>query len=393
MSAPTKIERPFWRARLEKAWQAAPIVWLSGVRRVGKTTLAQQLPEAKILNCDLPSTARQLEDPERFFASAPSTLLVFDEIHQLPDPSRLLKIAADEHPHLKILATGSSTLAATEKFKDSLAGRKRVVHLLPVLAHELPAFGVKSLERRLFHGGLPQALLAERKDPELYGEWLDSYFARDVQELFRVGKRTEFLKLLELLLRQSSGALEATSLAKHCGLSRPTVMTYLDVLEVTQVLFRLRPFHGGGRQEVLAQPKAYGFDTGFVSFAWGYNELRPFDWGKLWEHLVLETLRCEVGDRDLFFWRTRDGREVDFVLPGRRGRVDTIECKWTSEGFSIKNLRAFRDLHPHGFNYVLSPQTGGSYSREQSGLVVVFANLEQWESGEAERIAVLASRP
>jgi predicted AAA+ superfamily ATPase len=152
-------------------------------------------------------------------------IVILDEVHQLPDPSRVLKIAADEFPGLKVLATGSSTLAATEKFRDSLTGRKRQVHLLPVLSAELPAFGIRSLELRLHRGGLPAALLADEHDPETYAEWLDSFFARDVQELFRVEKRTSFLKLVETLLRQSGGLAEVTSLAAASGLSRPTVGT------------------------------------------------------------------------------------------------------------------------------------------------------------------------
>ena len=73
---------------------------------------------------------RALEDPELFLGGRePGTVLVFDEVHRLHDPSRLLKIAADEYPHLRVLATGSSTLAATRKFRDSLTGRKQAVHL------------------------------------------------------------------------------------------------------------------------------------------------------------------------------------------------------------------------------------------------------------------------
>ena len=127
------IERPFWLARIHSAWERRSIVWLSGVRRVGKTTIARMLPGSVYMNCDLPSTVRSLEDPELFFDNqAPGSTLVFDEVHHLEDPSRLLKIAADEYPHLKVLATGSSTLAATRKFRDSLAGRKHSIHLCPV---------------------------------------------------------------------------------------------------------------------------------------------------------------------------------------------------------------------------------------------------------------------
>ena len=180
------IERPFWHERLVAAWKQASIVWLTGPRRVGKTVLGQSLPDAEFLNCDLPSVAERLRDPESFFRSVKQLCVVLDEVHQLLDPSRLLKIGADGFPKLKILATGSSTLAATQKFRDSLTGRKRVVTFVPVLHEELPAFGIADVRDRLLRGGLPPALLATNANPEFYGEWLDSYFARDVQELFRL---------------------------------------------------------------------------------------------------------------------------------------------------------------------------------------------------------------
>lgn len=380
-------ERPFWQARLARAWERAPIVWLMGVRRVGKTTLARQLQGALLLNCDLPSTARRLEDLERFYASLEAPIVVFDEIHQLADPTRLLKVGADEFPHLKILATGSATLAAADKFRDTLTGRKRVVRLVPVLARELVAFGITSLERRLLQGGLPDALLASAPEPELYAEWLDSYFARDVQELFRVEKRAAFLQMTELLLRQSGSLLEVTTLAKHAGLSRPTALSYLGVLELTNVVTLLRPFHGGGRREILQQPKVYGFDTGFVSYVRGWQQIEPEHAGLLWEHLVLETLQAQPEPLRIHYWRDKEQREVDFVLPRAGGRCDALECKWRAEGFSPRNLAAFRSLHPEGLNFVLSPQIEPPYLRELAGLRLVFCNLEQWESGEAERLS------
>ena len=374
------IQRSFWTDKIERAWETVSVVWLSGVRRVGKTTLAHQFPDAELLNCDLPSTQRRLEDPERFLASFDGRVIVFDEIHQLPDPSRLLKIAADEFSHLRVLATGSSTLAATMKFRDSLTGRKRHVHLLPVLHRELTPFGVRSLEKRLFHGGLPEPLLADRKDPEFFSEWLDSYFSRDVQELFRVAKRREFLLLVHSLLRSSGGLVEITSLAKHCGLSRPTVMGYLDALQITHVVTLIHPYHAGGRQELLRQPKAYGFDTGFVSFARGWDELRHSDLGVLWEHLVLETMMATIGAEHIRFWRDKQKREVDFVVTGGRGRCDAIESKWNSSSWSVRNLAAFRKLHPQGVNVVVSPQAEPPRTVRRGNLEVVFCNLTDLES-------------
>jgi predicted AAA+ superfamily ATPase len=363
------IQRPFWTARLVAAWKQASIVWLTGPRRAGKTVLAQSLPDAEFLNCDLPSVAERLRDPESFFRSVKKKFVVLDEVHQLPDPSRLLKIGADAFPKLKILATGSSTLAATQKFRDSLTGRKRVVELVPVLHEELPAFGITDLRERLLRGGLPPALLAKEHNPEFYAEWLDSYFARDVQELFRLEKRAGFLRVLELLMRQSGGMLDVTKLAAESQISRPAVTNWLEVYQITHVAHLVRPYSAGGRREIVAQPKVFGFDTGLVCHARGWDHLRTEDCGVLWEHLVLDTL-IAAGAPKIHFWRDKQQREVDFVVPHGRDAVDAIECKWNPEAFETRGLAAFREQYPKGKNYTVSPLNGPAYERVQGGLKI-----------------------
>lgn len=367
------IDRPFWMERLAAGWKQASIVWLTGPRRVGKTVLAQSLADAEFLNCDLPGVAERLRDPESFYRAVKKRLVVFDEVHQLPDPSRLLKIGADEFPKLKILATGSSTLAATRKFRDSLTGRKRVVELVPVLHEELPGFGVADLWERLLRGGLPPALLAERHDPEFYSEWQDSYFARDVQELFRLEKRAGFLRLLELLFRQSGGMLDVTKLAAESQVSRPTVTNWLEVYQTTHVVHLVRPYAAGGRREIVAQPKLFGFDTGLVCHARGWDKLRTEDCGVLWEHLVLDTL-IAAGVSKIHFWRDKQQREVDFVVPRGRDAVDAIECKWKPDAFETRGLAAFRALYPKGKNFVVCPLPGPGFERVQDGHKLAFAS-------------------
>ncbi|MSU49527.1 MAG: ATP-binding protein [Opitutus sp.] len=363
------IERPLWHERLRHAWRQAPIVWLTGPRRVGKTVLAQSLPDTEFLNCDLPGVAERLRDPEGFFRSVKTRFVVLDEVHQLPDPSRLLKIGADEFPRLKILATGSSTLAATQKFRDSLTGRKRVVQFVPVLHEELPAFGVADTSERLLRGGLPPALLSAEPNPEFYGEWLDSYFARDVQELFRLEKRAGFLRVLELLLRQSGGMLDVSKLATESQISRPTVTNWLEIYQITHVAHLVRPFSAGGRREIVAQPKVFGFDTGLICHARGWDRLRPEDCGILWEHLVLDTL-IAAGLPKVNFWRDKQQREVDFVIPRTRDAVDAIECKWNPGAFETRGLLAFREHYPKGRNYIVSPLNGPAYERAQAGMKI-----------------------
>jgi hypothetical protein len=365
------IQRPFWLQRIEQAWAEAPIAWLCGVRRCGKTTLAESIGPERVMyvNCDLPVTQELVRDPQLFFRSCDKPVVVFDEIHQLKDPTRLLKIGADLFPHLKILATGSSTLAAGSKFRDTLTGRKRTIHLVPVLWNELPAFGV-TVQRRLFHGGLPQALLSATKKPSLYREWLDSFFARDIQRLFGFRDMNRFNALFEYILRQSGGQLEVTRTATALGITRPTVESHLSALEITNAVTLVRPFHGGGQGEIVKMPKLYGFDTGFVSFARGWDPLRPEDFGLLWEHLVLEHFQAAYPDTQLRYWRDKGGREIDFVLARNRDEVDAIECKWDPAAFDPTPLRMFRAFYPRGRNYLLTPSGVPAYMKEYGGIEV-----------------------
>jgi predicted AAA+ superfamily ATPase len=365
------ISRPFWLQRMEEAWREAPIAWLAGVRRSGKTTLAESLGPERVLyvNCDLPTVEDMVRDPQVFFRGCSKPVVVFDEIHQLRDPARVLKIGADGFPKLKILATGSSTLAASKKFRDTLTGRKRLVHLTPVLWEELPTFGV-TLPQRLFHGGLPQALVASSKQPAFYREWLDSFFARDIQRLFGFRDMNRFNALFEYLLRQSGGQFEVTKTATALGITRPTVESQVRALEITHAVTVVRPFHGGGQSEIVKQPKVYAFDTGFVSFARGWDPLRPDDFGFLWEHLLLEHLQARFPDTPIRYWRDKTGREVDFVLARRRDEVDAIECKWNPGAFDSSALKLFSSYYPKGRNYLVTPSGDPAYRKRYGKLEV-----------------------
>lgn len=372
------VERPAWRVRLEEAWQRRPIVWLSGVRRVGKTTLARMLPDIDYLNCDLPSVQRALADPELFLGGVGTeSVLVFDEVHRLADPSGLLKIAADEHPELRVLATGSSTLAATAKFRDSLTGRKQEVHLCPVPWSEcVRDFGVADLDRRLLHGGLPEPLLATEPDASFFAEWIDSFYARDILELFHIRNREGFLSLFRLLLRQSGGQVDHTSLASLSELSRPTVKSHMEAMRVAHAIRLLRPFHGGGKREVTSRPKCYAFDTGFVAFERGWGSIRAEDRGLLWEHMVLDEILTRFRESDLFYWQDKSRREVDFVIRRGETRVDTVECKINPDRFDAAATEVFRAAYPDGENFIVTPRADRAYRIRRGELEFTVCSAE-----------------
>jgi predicted AAA+ superfamily ATPase len=362
---------------IEAAWRERPIVWLSGVRRVGKTCLGQSLPNVEYFDCELPRVRQTMTDPQGFWESLPDGRVVLDEIHRLPNPSELLKIAADHFPRLRVLATGSSTLGASARFRDTLTGRKRDIRLTPMTLADLADFGSRDLRHRLLRGGLPPFFLASSLPEQDFQEWMDAYWAKDIQELFRLERRTAFQRLVELVLARSGGIFEATGFARLCEISRPTVANYLGVLEATTVAHVIRPYSTRRSTEIVAAPKVYGFDTGFVCYHRGWTGLRAEDLGFLWEHFVLNELLAALQGEPLHYWRDKAGHEVDFVL-ARRGRPPlAIECKWSAADLSIENLRAFRHCYPDGENVVVAQNADRSVTRSLGGIRVAVEPLRK----------------
>ena len=239
------VDRPLWRELLERQWRERRVIWLTGPRRLGKTTLVRSLPDTDYFDCDLPRVRRDVEDTEGFLKRHRGRRIALDEIHRLADPSNLLKVAADHFPDIHVVATGSSTLGASARFRDTLAGRKRTVRLLPVLHREIAAFQVPTPERRLLHGGLPEHLTRSVLPERDFEEWIEAFWARDILELFSVGKRYSFLRFLELLWAQSGGMCELTGFTAACEASRQTLANYLDIFAATGVV------HADGSAEVL----------------------------------------------------------------------------------------------------------------------------------------------
>jgi uncharacterized protein len=155
------VKRHFWLERIDSAWKKKSLIWLTGVRRVGKTYLCQGLPDIEYFDCERPRLRRQMEDPESFLEKLNHKKIVLDEVHRLANPTELLKIATDHFPTLKIIATGSSTLQASFRFRDTLTGRKALLWLTPMNAEDLVDFGNPELPHRFSRGGLPPFFLSD----------------------------------------------------------------------------------------------------------------------------------------------------------------------------------------------------------------------------------------
>lgn len=148
------VIRRHWIQRVEAAWDRRSVVWLHGVRRIGKTTLCKSLDDMVHFDCEMPSVRRQLDEPERFFGDLRGARVAVDEIHRLPRASEILKIAADHFADIRVIATGSFTLAAKAKLADTLTGRKTSVWLTPLMSDGLRDFQAERLTDRLWYGGI-----------------------------------------------------------------------------------------------------------------------------------------------------------------------------------------------------------------------------------------------
>ena len=371
MSVP--LLRSFWINRIEHAWESRSIVWLSGARRLGKTVLSRQVPKARYFNCDLPSVRERLADPESFFVQQPAnSRIVLDEVHRAEDPAGLLKIAADAWPGIRVLATGSSTLHASRRFSDSLAGRKWPIRFAPVLWRECPDWvSATDLDRRLLQGGFPDQLLLPAPDPLWFEEWMDSFFARDLLPLFDVRGRGGFLRVVSSVFVHNGDLLDISTVARDAGVSRPTAVHYLDILDDCQLTVRVPPFHGGGRRELVRRPRLYALDTGLVCHLRGWTNLRPADRGPLWENLVLDELLTAIPQSRVHYWRDGAGHEVDFAIVAGRDRVAAVEVKISPDAFNAKALARFRRAYPDGPNVLCCPFVDEPFQRRFGGFEVM----------------------
>lgn len=355
-------KRLFWLQGIENRWKRS-ILWISGVRRVGKTCLCQTIADIHYFDCELPRVRRMMEDPEGFLSGFRHQRVVMDEIHRLENPSEILKIAADHYPDIKIIATGSSRLGASAKFKDTLTGRKTDFWLTPMMSADLCDFGNSDLSHRLLRGGMPTFFMEEELPERDFQEWMDAFWAKDIQELFRLERRYSFQKFIELLLINSGGIFEATRFARPCEVSRTTISNYLSVLEETYVVNVIRPYSTHRPTEIVAAPKVYGFDSGFVCYFKGWYTLRPEDYGLLWEHYVLNEIQAHFQTRQINYWRDKRGHEIDFVIKPRGRPPIAIECKWSASDLNPSGLRAFRKQYPQGDNFIVAQDVDRTYEK------------------------------
>lgn len=354
------------------------MVLLSGPRQVGKTYLARQIAEEfsspLYLNYD---NAQDRSVIERQSWKSSVDLLVFDEIHKMPEWKNYLKGIFDTRARdLAILVTGSARLETFRQSGDSLAGRYFHHRLLPLSPSETRREGTSfGLDRFLGRGGFPEPFLAEKDEDA--GRWrrqyLDGLIREDILSFENITQLKAMNLLVELLRDRVGSPLSYQGLSEDLAIAPNTVKRYIEILEALYIVFRIHPHHRSIARSLLQQPKLYFFDVGLVKGKEGAR----------FENLVALSLLKELlgqEDRDgqrreLRYLRTKEGTEADFLMcVGDEGRL-MVEAK-TGEAEIDPGLRYFSGRY--GFRGV---QVVGDLRLERDEGGIAVRRAEEWLAG------------
>jgi predicted AAA+ superfamily ATPase len=316
------------------------MVFLTGPRQVGKTTLARSLmagyPRAQYLNWDVPNDRRILLEQTW---SPRAGLVVLDEIHKMRDWKAYLKGAYDGRPGGQaMLVTGSARLDTFHQSGESLAGRYFMLRLHPVSVREwCDAAGATpdaALERLMERGGFPEPLLAETPaDAERWrNQYLEGLVREDILEFSRVHELRAMRVFVDMLRERVGAPLSLASLARDLQISPTTLARYLDILEALYVVFTVRPYSRNIARALLKEPKVYFFDTALVNAGEGARFENACA-AMLLKHV--HYLQDVAGRRlALNYVRDKEGREVDFVVCESDEPIGFAECKLADASIS-----------------------------------------------------------
>lgn len=367
----------------------SPIVFLSGARQTGKSTLVKTIAgdmgakgaAAHYITLDRPTfLAAASSAPEALLTSYEGPVII-DEVQLAPELFRVLKLVVDEARQAKgmrangqYLLTGSANIMALPNLSDSLVGRMAVLTLYPFTAAEATDNRLGGLKRILQldfndiqdrgltlvqamkRGTFPEITYADEPARHI---WYDSYITtilqRDVRQIADLEKISLLPHLLTVLAARTGGLMNDSDIARDVGLNSVTGKSYRNILKLMFLTFDVRPWYRNVGKRLVKSPKGYLVDTCLICHLLDYSIddiaiKKPELFGHLVENFVATELLKQLSNTDmkaeLYHFRTSDGKEVDFVLEKPDGSVFAIEVK-RAEKVSMddfKGILAFSEL-------------------------------------------------
>ncbi len=373
--------------QIEQHLPRKQISLILGARQVGKTTLMRQLEQAlrkrgertHFLTMEDSEILQALnESPKNLFNFIPPLqthtrlYLFIDEVQYLANPSNFLKYHYDEsHQQIKFTVSGSSSFYIDKKFRDSLAGRKRIFELSPLSLREMLHFkqrddlaaalnsgNVPIIQRDeinrvfneyLLYGGYPDVVLAEsfEEKQELLIDLWESYAKKDALEA-NLSRPDIYERLLCVLADRTGSLLNINDLAADLALSGNTINQYTWVMRKSFHIDVLKPYFSAKATELRKMPKVYFSDLGLRNSL--LDNFTPIgmreDKGALFENYVYLLLKDRHQAKKIRYWRTQKKQEVDFIIDSGRGTHKAYEAKFSAAAFRPSSYAYFNKTYP-----------------------------------------------
>ncbi len=327
------------------------MVFIVGPRQVGKTwlahTIAKHFSKTVYLNYDNISDRESIKENNW---PSDTDLVILDELHKMPEWKNHLKGLYDTKlDNLKILVTGSARLDTFRQAGDSLVGRFFAHHLLPFSLKEIDGTKFEGdLDRLLLRGGFPEAFLAENDvdTARWRSQYLDGLIRIDILDFENIYDFKAIQTIISALRKQVGSPVSYENLAKIASVSPTTARKYVEILEALFIIFLVPPYSRKIARAIGKKAKVYFYDTGLVDT----------DEGLIFENLVAISLLKHVWSKNdllgehnkLNYIRTKEQKEVDFVLINTDGDIDElVEVKLSTHKIS-KNLLYFSNRYKVG---------------------------------------------
>ena len=377
---------------VEKVAKCYPVVTIMGPRQSGKTTLVQArfpLHEYRNLEAeDVLSAAKA--DPRRFLMNG-RVNMVIDEVQRFPalltyiQEMVIQEMVDANRVKGQFVLTGSHQPELGAAVSESLAGRTGICTLMPLSVEELMEAGVAVDDRDalMWQGFMPRLYDDAIEPSMLYRDYFQTYVQRDVRRIVNIQDVDAFTVFMRLLAGRVGQLLNKDSLARDVGISAPTVMKWLSVLEASFIIYRLRPYHGNFGKRQTKAPKIYFTETGLVAYLLGIREkaqlfTHPLV-GNVFENMVvMEAVKFRLNrgvEPGLWFYRNSSGTvEVDLLMEDG-ANLHPREIK-SSSTYSQRMGRGLSEFLKLSSNAV-DPQvvySGGTFD----GVSVNFAEVSRW---------------